>query len=125
MLETAASPNNSGTYIAKTKLALISTYPSMDLLVCLATRAHLGGWTMHGMAWPGMTWHGIAWPGMAWHGMRTTPGARGAACQLPPSESRGALLGVMVVEFASAIGIHTFCKVLYRSHRSPSDALMP
>ena len=53
------------------------------------------------------------------------PGAREAACQLPPSESRGALLGVMVVEFASAIGIHTFCKVLYRSHRSPSDALMP
>ena len=57
--------------------------------------------------------------------MRTTPGAREAACQLPPSESRGALLGVMVVEFASAIGIHTFCKLLYRSHRSPSAIVMP
>ena len=65
--------------------------------------------------------------GPEWHGMACAPplGRWGAACQLPPSESRGALLGVMVVEFASAIGIHTFCKVLYRSHRSPSDALMP
>ena len=93
MLETAAMPNNSGTYIAKTKLALISTYPSMDLLVCLATRAHLGGWTMHGMAWPGMTWHGIAWPGTAWHGMRTTPGAMGGSLPAAPLREPGGPVG--------------------------------
>ena len=78
----------------------------------------------HGMARNDMAWHCMARNGMAWHAHHPW-GDGGAACQLPPSESRGALLGVMVVEFASAIGIHTFCKLLYRSHRSPSAIVMP